>query len=211
MAAPRLLTGDKGQAPEVDFSLVLQLLLHKLIISNSCNDCYYLTESVFYWKTRTQCRDLSITNSWPVPDTATERGQKPNTLVWLTSVPSRLNILSFSWSPVHTMRLLNLSIAMWPEQSPAKMYPGYQRFFSPWAGIFRVGRRPKPRAAKPREKPLARSGAFYRPRWPLSFFIGLHLRQLGWKSPTVIMWAGTWRNVRRPALSLKFEFKIHCF
>ena len=25
------------------------------------------------------------------------------------------------------------------------------------------GRRPKPRAAKPREKPLARSGAFYRP------------------------------------------------
>ena len=26
------------------------------------------------------------------------------------------------------------------------------------------GRRPKPRAAKPREKPLARSGAFYRPR-----------------------------------------------
>ena len=26
------------------------------------------------------------------------------------------------------------------------------------------GRRPKPRAAKPQEKPLARSGAFYRPR-----------------------------------------------
>ena len=26
------------------------------------------------------------------------------------------------------------------------------------------GRRPKPRAAKTREKPLARSGAFYRPR-----------------------------------------------
>ena len=26
------------------------------------------------------------------------------------------------------------------------------------------GRRPKPRAAKPREKPLARSGAFYRSR-----------------------------------------------
>ena len=48
MAAPRLLTGDKGQAPEDDFSLVLQLLLRKLIISNSCNDCYYLTESVFY-------------------------------------------------------------------------------------------------------------------------------------------------------------------
>ena len=48
MAAPRLLTGDKEQAPEDDFSLVLQLLLHKLIISNSCNDCYYLTESVFY-------------------------------------------------------------------------------------------------------------------------------------------------------------------
>ena len=54
------------------------------------------------------------------------------------------------------------------------------------------GRRPKPRAAKPREKPLARSGAFYRPRWPLSFFIGLHLHQSDWKSPTVIMWAGTW-------------------
>ena len=27
-----------------------------------------------------------------------------------------------------------------------------------------LGRRPKPRAAKPREKPLTRSGAFYRPR-----------------------------------------------
>lgn len=48
MAARRLLTGDKGQAREDDFSLVLQLLLHKLIISNSCNDCYYLTESAFY-------------------------------------------------------------------------------------------------------------------------------------------------------------------
>ena len=43
-------------------------------------------------------------------------------------------------------------------------YPGYQRFFSRAAGIFGVGRRPKPRAAKPREKPLARSGAFYRSR-----------------------------------------------
>ena len=55
------------------------------------------------------------------------------------------------------------------------------------------GRRPKPW-----EKPLARSGAFYCPRWPLSFFIGLHLRQSDWKSPTVIMWAGTWRSVQRP-------------
>ena len=27
-------------------------------------------------------------------------------------------------------------------------YPGYQRFFSRAAGIFRVGRSPKPRAAK---------------------------------------------------------------
>ena len=74
------------------------------------------------------------------------------------------------------------------------------------------GRRPKVRAAKPREKPLARSGAFYRPRWPLSFFIGLHLRQSDWKSPTVIMWAGTWRNVQRPTLSLEnhypWEFNI---
>ena len=61
------------------------------------------------------------------------------------------------------------------------------------------GRRPKPRAAKPREKPLARSGAFYRPRWPLSFFIGLHLRQSDWTSPTVIMWTCTWRNVRNVA------------
>ena len=33
-------------------------------------------------------------------------------------------------------------------------YPGYQRFFSRAAGSFGVGRRPKPRAAKPREKPL---------------------------------------------------------
>ena len=31
-------------------------------------------------------------------------------------------------------------------------YPGYQRSFSRAAGIFGVGRRPKPRAAKPREK-----------------------------------------------------------
>ena len=70
------------------------------------------------------------------------------------------------------------------------------------------GRRPKPRAAKPREKPLARSGAFYRPRWPLSFFIGLHLRQSDWKSPTVIMWAGTWRNVQRPTLSLERQVRV---
>ena len=70
------------------------------------------------------------------------------------------------------------------------------------------GRRPKPRAAKPREKPLARSGAFYRPRWPLSFFIGLHLRQSDWKSPTVIMWAGTWRSVQRPTLSLAKQIRV---
>ena len=70
------------------------------------------------------------------------------------------------------------------------------------------GRRPKPRAAKPREKPLARSGAFYRPRWPLSFFIGLHLRQSDWKSPTVIMWAGTWRSVQRPTLSLAKQVRV---
>ena len=48
MAAPRLLTGDKGQAPEDYFSLLLPLLLHKLIISNRCHDCYYSKESVFY-------------------------------------------------------------------------------------------------------------------------------------------------------------------
>ena len=70
------------------------------------------------------------------------------------------------------------------------------------------GRRPKPRAAKPREKPLARSGAFYRPRWPLSFFIGLHLRQSDWKSPTVIVWAGTWRSVQRPTLSLAKQVRV---
>ena len=40
-----------------------------------------------------------------------------------------------------------------------------QREFSVLAeGQHIFGRRPKPRAAKPREKPLARSGAFYRPR-----------------------------------------------
>ena len=40
-----------------------------------------------------------------------------------------------------------------------------QREFSVLAeGRHIFGRRPKPRAAKPREKPLARSGAFYRPR-----------------------------------------------
>ena len=39
------------------------------------------------------------------------------------------------------------------------IYPGYQLFFSRAAGTFGVGRRPKPR-----EKPLARSGAFYRSR-----------------------------------------------
>ena len=50
-------------------------------------------------------------------------------------------------------------------------YPGYQRVFSRSGEIFGVGRRPKPR-----ERPLARSGAFYHPRWPLSVFIGLHLR-----------------------------------
>ena len=65
------------------------------------------------------------------------------------------------------------------------------------------GRRPKPRV-----KPLARSGAFYLPRWPLSFFIGLHLRQSDWKSPTVIMWAGTWGNVQRPTLSLAKQVRV---
>ena len=35
---------------------------------------------------------------------------------------------------------------------PRLLYPGYQRFFSPAARIFGVGRRPKPRAAKPSEK-----------------------------------------------------------
>ena len=35
---------------------------------------------------------------------------------------------------------------------PSSAYPGYQRFFSREVGIFGVGRRPKPRAAKPREK-----------------------------------------------------------
>ena len=53
-----------------------------------------------------------------------------------------------------------------------RSYPGYQRLFSRTAGIFGAGRRPKPRAAKRRsgeKKPLAQSGAFYRPRWPLSF------------------------------------------
>ena len=49
---------------------------------------------------------------------------------------------------------------------------------------------------------------FYRPRWPLSFFIGLHLRQSDWKSPTVIMWAGTWRNVQRPTLSLERQVRV---
>ena len=40
-----------------------------------------------------------------------------------------------------------------------------QREFSVLAeGRHVFGRRPKPRAAKPREKPLARSSAFYRPR-----------------------------------------------
>ena len=72
--------------------------------------------------------------------------------------------------------------------------------------IFR--RRPKPWAAKPREKPLAQSGTFYRPRWPLSFFTRLHLRQTDWKSPTVIMWAGTWRNVQRPTLCLAKQVRV---
>ena len=65
------------------------------------------------------------------------------------------------------------------------------------------GRRPKPR-----EKPLARSGAFYRSRWPLCFFIGLHLRQSDWKCPTVIVWAGTWRSVQRPTLSLAKQIRV---
>ena len=53
-----------------------------------------------------------------------------------------------------------------------------QREFSVLAeGRHIFGRRPNSRAAKPREKPLARSGAFYRPGRPLSFFVGLHLRQ----------------------------------
>ena len=69
-------------------------------------------------------------------------------------------------------------------------------------------RRLKPWAAKPREKPLAQSGTFYHPRWPLSFFIRLHLRQTDWKSPTVIMWAGTWRNVQRPTLCLAKQVRV---
>ena len=41
-------------------------------------------------------------------------------------------------------------------QSADADYPGYQGFFSRAAGIFGVGRRPKPRVAKPREKLFAR-------------------------------------------------------
>ena len=65
------------------------------------------------------------------------------------------------------------------------------------------GSRPKPRVAKPREIPLARSVPFYRCRRPWSFFIGLHLHQSDWKSPAVIIWASTWRNVQRSTLSFE--------
>ena len=144
---------------------------------------------------------------------------------WVSTVTKKRQ----RWSSPSTLnkfahrKLCNAHVWYWNHVSPsmwlvdfakisqrlnACKYPGYQRFFSRAAGIFRVGRRPKPRAAKPREKPLARSGAFYRPRWPLSFFIGLHLRQSDWKSPTVIMWAGTWRNVRRPTLSLERQVRV---
>ena len=39
-------------------------------------------------------------------------------------------------------------------------------------------------------------------------FIGLHLRQSDWKSPTAMMWAGTWRNVQRPILSLEKQVGV---
>ena len=86
----------------------------------------------------------------------------------------------------------------------ARGFSRVRREFSVLAeGRHIFGRRPKPR-----EKPLARSGAFYRSRWPLCLFIGLHLRQSDWKSPTVIMWACTWRSVQRPTLSLAKQVRV---
>ena len=71
----------------------------------------------------------------------------------------------------------------------------------PWAPevFLSCGQRPRPRAAKPREKALARSGAFYRPRWPLSFFIGLHLCQ---SDCSVCPSGGRWEPISRLAQSL---------
>jgi len=107
----------------------------------------------------------------------------------------RCGPVSFSFPKWHTLGTRGFSRVRWEFSVLAE-------------GRHVFGPRPKPRAAKPREKPLARSGAFYRPRWPLSFFIGLHLRQSDWKSPTVIMWAGTWRNVQRPTLSLERQVRV---
>ena len=127
-----------------------------------------------------------------------------------------LSIYLSSVNPIHRphTRPGGPSHRIWTRRRPhwtlgTRGFSRVRREFSVLAeGRHIFGRRPKPRAAKPREKPLARSGAFYRPRWPLSFFIGLHLRQSDWKSPTVIMWAGTWRNVQRPTLSLERQVRV---
>ena len=62
------------------------------------------------------------------------------------------------------------------------------------------------------KKPLVQSSAIYRPHWPLSFLSDYIYTQTDWKSPTVIIWTGTWRmslDSHYPPKN-KLEFKIHC-
>ena len=68
-------------------------------------------------------------------------------------------------------------------------------------GRHNFGQRPKTRAAKPREKTSGTERCFLPSPLTFDLFIGLHLRQSNWKSPNVIMWTGTWRNVQRLTLS----------
>ena len=67
-------------------------------------------------------------------------------------------------------------------------------FFSRAAGCFGVSHMLKSWAAKPWGKPLVWSDALYCPCWTWSFFIGLHLNQWDWTSPTLIIWIGAWSN-----------------
>ena len=137
----------------------------------------------------------------------------------------QLKFLLFIMSPVNTKLELELEFVSWVQpwygichlhilslyKDAGTHLPWVPEVFLACGGKFFgvgqrltqfFGHRPKPWAAKLREKPLAWSSAFYRSRWPLNFFIGLHLCQSDWKFPTVIMWAGKWRNVQRPTLSL---------
>ena len=85
----------------------------------------------------------------------------------------------------------SLSLMTLPSEAPALPYPGYQKFSrGTREDLSAEGRQ---RAAKPREKPLAKSALIYRAGWTLK--LPLKCQSQRW-FPTKITCTGTWRNGR---------------